>query len=122
MRKHSLIFISCSLAILFLLGFSDFEPASLAQSSLAPEPPPPVRPDEAKNRCLESTCRNGPLREKLTAIHLGTKYVRGIVGGFEQGAGIGGGVQLTSADVIPALELRATALTSSRFYRRFDLE
>src|SRR4030095_12302182 len=34
----------------------------------------------------------------------------------------GGGVQLTSADVLPSFELRATALTSSRFYRRFDLE
>ena len=48
--------------------------------------------------------------------------MRGIVGGFEQGAGIAGGVQLTSADAIPSLELRATALTSSRVYRRFDLE
>ena len=35
------------------------------------------------------------------AIHLRTKYMRGIVGGFEQGAGIAGGVQLTSADAIP---------------------
>jgi hypothetical protein len=48
--------------------------------------------------------------------------VRGIVGGFEQGAGIAGGAQLTSADKIPALELRSTFLTSSRFYRRFDVE
>jgi outer membrane protein assembly factor BamA len=93
----------------------------LAQSSLAPITLPLANDEEAR-RCLESTCRNAPLREKLSAIHLGTKYLRGIVGGFEQGAGIGGGVQLTSADVLPSLELRATALTSSRFYRRFDLE
>ncbi len=123
MHKTALVFASCSLAVLFLFGFSDFEPASLAQSSLAVNPPPPpVAKDAETNPCLESTCRNAPIREKLSAIHLGTKYVRGIIGGFEQGAGIGGGVQLTSADVIPSLELRATALTSTRYYRRFDLE
>ena len=48
--------------------------------------------------------------------------MRGIVGGFEQGAGIAGGVQLTTADAIPHLELRAAALTSTTLYRRFDLE
>jgi hypothetical protein len=60
-------------------------------------------------------------RSKVREV-LGTKYMRGIIGGFEQGAGIGGGVQLTSADAIPGLELRANALTSSKFYKRFDLE
>ena len=130
MSKQALVFASCSLGILFLCGFSEFEPACLAQSSRALDPPPqqdpavtlPVEKDAEARRCLESTCRNAPLREKLTAINLGTKRVRGIVGGFEQGAGIGGGVQLSSADTIPSLELRATALASSRRYRRFDLE
>ena len=70
--------------------------------------------------CLESTCRNAPLRENLTAI--GTKYARGIVGGFEQGSGIAGGVQFATADAIPHLELRAAALISTRYGRRFDLE
>src|SRR4029453_14197828 len=121
MSKQALVFASCSLGILFLYGFSEFQPSCLAQSSLAPVTLPAAKDEEAK-RCLESTCRNAPLREKLTAINLGTKYVRGLVGGFEQGAGIGGGVQLTPADVLPSFELRATALTSSRFYRRFDLE
>ena len=77
--------------------------------------------------CLKSTCRDVPLRENLTAIDLrtkdlGTKYVRGIVGGFEQGAGIAGGVQFTTADAIPHLELRAAALTSTKLDRRLDLE
>jgi outer membrane protein assembly factor BamA len=116
--RQALVFASCSLGILFLCGFR-FE--CLAQSPLAPVTHPVAKDEEAK-RCLESTCRNAPVREQLSAIHLGTKYMRGIVGGFEQGAGIGGGVQLTSADALPSLELRATALTSSRFYRRFDLE
>ena len=120
MSKQGLAFASCSLGILFFCGFSEFVPAVSAQSSLAPVTP--IEKDKEAGRCLESTCRNAPLREKLSAIPLGAKYLRGILGGFEQGAGIGGGVQLTSADAIPSLELRATALTSSRFYRRFDLE
>ena len=107
MSKQGLVLASCSLGILFLCGFSGFEPTCLAQSSLAPVPLSVAKDEEAK-RCLESTCRNAPLREKLTVIPLGTKYVRGIIGGFEQGAGIGGGAQLTSVDTIPSLELRAT--------------
>jgi hypothetical protein len=71
-------------------------------------------------RCLESTCRQVPVRETLTAINLRTPYARAIIGGFEQGAGIAGGGQLTSANAIRGLELRATVLTSYQFYRRFD--
>ena len=115
MKKQALLFASGALGILFLGG-----PASLAQSPEVLDQPP--RQEERAKRCLESTCRNAPAREKLTAINLHTKYLRGIVGGFEQGAGIAGGVQLTSAKTIPALELRTTVLTSSRLYRRFDVE
>ena len=82
----------------------------------------PVPIDTDATRCLESTCRPVPVRETLSATSLGTPYVRAIVGGFEQGAGIGGGVQLTSANAIPVVELRAAALTSTRRYRRVDLE
>jgi hypothetical protein len=40
-----------------------------------------------------------PLREKRSAINLGTKiHARYRWGGFEQGAGIAGGAQLTSRD------------------------
>lgn len=132
--SKQVVFASCSLGILFLCGFHNLE-SGFAQSSVAPDQlsqQAPLYPNERETariakdkearRCLESTCRNAPLREKLTAINLGTPHVRGIIGGFEQGAGIGGGVQLSSADAIPSLELRATALTSSRFYRRYDLE
>ena len=115
MRKQALMFASCSFWVLFLSA-----PACLAQSVVALDKP--SQQEERMKGCLESTCRNVPLREKLTAINLRTKYLRGIFGGFEQGAGIAGGVQLTSADTIPAVELRTTVLTSSRFYRRFDAE
>jgi outer membrane protein assembly factor BamA len=115
MRKQVLMFATCSLWVLFLSA-----PACLGQSVVASNKP--SQQAERMKACLESTCRNVPLREKLTAINLRTKYMRGIFGGFEQGAGIAGGVQLTSADTIPAVELRTTILTSSRFYRRFDAE
>lgn len=82
----------------------------------------PAATGKDARRCLESTCRQVPFRETLTAIGLGTPYARVIMGGFEQGAGIGAGVQLTSAGAIPAVEIRAAALTSTRWYRRFDLE
>lgn len=73
-------------------------------------------------RCLESTCRSVPLRETLSATKLGTPYAQAIFGGFEQGVGPGGGIQLSSADAIPGLQFRATALMSSQRARRFDLE
>jgi hypothetical protein len=82
----------------------------------------PAAPKPETTRCLESTCRQVPLRETLTAIGVGTRYARAIVGGFEQGAGLAGGMQLTSAAAIPAVEFRAAALTSIRRYWRVDLE
>jgi len=109
--KKTLRLGSVFLGLLFLCGFQT--PVVDQQSQQEAETP--------ANPCLKSTCRNVPLREKLTALGL-AKYVRGIVGGFEQGAGIAGGVQFTTADAIPHLELRAAALTSTSLNRRFDLE
>jgi outer membrane protein assembly factor BamA len=63
-----------------------------------------------------------PLRETLTAINVGTPYVHAIFGGFEQGSGVGGGVQLTSARAIPAVEFRAAVLGTTRKDRRYDVE
>jgi hypothetical protein len=78
--------------------------------------------DRNTKRCLASTCRDVPVRETLATVNLGIPYARAILGGFEQGAGIGGGVSVTSAGAIPAVEFRAAALTSTQGYRRFDLE
>jgi outer membrane protein assembly factor BamA len=90
---------------------------------------PPEPSDSTSDPCLESTCRSVPLRENLTAIDLHSKslnqpYVRlkGIVGGFAQGAGIAGGAQVTTSNAIPHLQLRANFLVSSVLDRRFDLE
>lgn len=73
--------------------------------------------DRAKSRD-----RNGPRRENLQAIGLLGKHVSALIGGFEQGAGFGFGVELSTADKIPGIEFRAKALTSTRLYRRFELE
>ena len=89
MRKQALMFASCSLWVLFLLAS-----ACLAQSVVALDKP--SQQEERMKGCLESTCRNVPNREKLTAINLSKRYIRGIFGGFEQGAGIAGGVQLNA--------------------------
>lgn len=64
--------------------------------------------------------RNGPRRENLQAIHVAGKHVNALIGGFDQGAGFGFGVELTTAEKLPVVELRARALVSTRFYRRFE--
>jgi hypothetical protein len=66
--------------------------------------------------------RNAPTRETWTAIDLGTRYVRAVVGGFEQGATIGFGVQATTADLFRFVEFRLTAVASPNLYRRFEGE
>jgi len=76
----------------------------------------------AATGCLESTCRFVPVRETLTAIGVGGTHMRALFGGFEQGAGMGGGLQVTSARAIPVVELKAAAMVSTRLYRRVDLE
>src|SRR5678816_3041618 len=109
-----------STAALLLCGVH----ASAASGQSPPEPS-----DSPSDPCLESTCRSVPLRENLTAIDLHAKslnqpYVRlkGIVGGFAQGSGIAGGAQVTTANAIPHLQLRANFLVSTVLDRRFDLE
>ncbi|HXI93372.1 MAG TPA: BamA/TamA family outer membrane protein [Blastocatellia bacterium] len=71
---------------------------------------------------VKSFSRNGPTRETWNTFDLGSKYVRAVVGGFEQGALIGLGVQLTTADSIRFVEFRVTALTTPNLYRRFEGE
>lgn len=69
----------------------------------------------------ESRDRNAPRRENTQAFKI-VKHVNALLNGFEQGAGFGFGVELSTADKIPGVEFRAKALTSTRFYRRFELQ
>lgn len=63
--------------------------------------------------------RNAPKRESWNTINLGTKYVNAVFGGL---GGFGFGVQLTSADKFRFVEFRASAITNTRLYRRFEAE
>ena len=83
---------------------------------------PPQRSGTSIADRVKSFDRLGPVRDGFTTIDLGTKYVRGVFGGLESSAGIGFGVQFTTADKIPGVELRTTLLTSSRLYMRFQGE
>lgn len=66
--------------------------------------------------------RNAPKRENMQAFEFAGGHVSGLIGGFDQGAGFGFGVELSSADSIPGVVVRAKVLTSTRFYRRLEGE
>jgi hypothetical protein len=63
-----------------------------------------------------------PWRDNYAAIRIGPKYINGAVGGFEQGSGLGLGVEFTTADKFSWVELRATALISTLWFRRAILD
>jgi hypothetical protein len=69
----------------------------------------------------QSRDRNAPRRDNLDAFRI-VKHVNALVSGFEQGAGLGLGLELTTADKIPGVEFRGKFLISTRFYRRFEAE
>jgi hypothetical protein len=70
---------------------------------------------------VKNLSRNAPRRENLTGINVGVKYINGLFGGFDQGAGFPFGVEFTTADTIPGVELRARALLSTRFYTKGEV-
>jgi len=126
-RWNSQWMVSLSIGAIFLSGFLGLQktwaqsPQIEAESSPADaQNPKKDVSDPETQRCLESTCRSVPLRETL--VTLGSRNIRGVFGGFEQGAGFGGGVQFTSKDAIPNLKLRANLLVSSWLDHRVDLE
>jgi hypothetical protein len=66
--------------------------------------------------------RNAPIRDSFVTVDLAGKYVKGVVGGFQQGASLGLGLQFSTADLIKPVEFRAWLLTSPLWYRRFEGE
>jgi len=66
--------------------------------------------------------RFAPTRNPRIAFPIWGKHLNWILNGFAQGAGLGLGLQLTSADSIPGVEFRFTALTSTKLYRLFEGE
>ncbi|HEY6400064.1 MAG TPA: BamA/TamA family outer membrane protein [Blastocatellia bacterium] len=59
-----------------------------------------------------------PWREDYAAIRIGPRYINGVVGGFEQGSGLGLGVEFTTNDKFSWVEFRATAIVSTQWFRR----
>lgn len=66
--------------------------------------------------------RNAPDREGRTHISVGTEHVNVIFGGMSQGAGVPLGVQLTTADDIPGVELSVAGIVTTKLYRQFEGE
>ncbi|MDX2041773.1 MAG: BamA/TamA family outer membrane protein [Acidobacteriota bacterium] len=61
-------------------------------------------------------------RENLQAIEFAGGHISALIGGFEQGAGFGFGLEFSTADTIPGVIFRAKLLGSTRFYRRVEGE
>jgi hypothetical protein len=73
------------------------------------------------NDRAQSEDRNAPRRENVQAFKVAGNYVKALIGGFDQGAGFGFGVEFSTAELIPIVEFRAKAFTSTRLYRRFEV-
>jgi hypothetical protein len=62
--------------------------------------------------------RNAPHRTNLQAIKI-VKYVNGLIGGFDQqGSGFGYGLEVTTDDLIPLVEVYGRAISSTLLYRQ----
>jgi len=61
-------------------------------------------------------------RDTYASIRFGPKHINAVVGGFDQGSGLGLGIEFTTADKFSWVELRAMALTSTILFRRAKLE
>jgi hypothetical protein len=64
--------------------------------------------------------RSAPAREEGVALELLGKHIKFVSGGFVQGEGFIFGLEFTTADRIKWIEFRASALTSTKLYRRFE--
>ncbi len=109
-RNKGLLLRSCTMGLLLLCGFQS--PIAMSQAGQDVT-------DRHASPCLDSTCRDAPVRETVAAKDLHTKYfstdyVRAMIGGFDQGAGIAGGAQLTTAKLIPHMEFRSNCADIDR--------
>ena len=94
-------------------------PSPTRQPTPQSTPQPATPQSSGLASTVKSFRRNGPRRESRDTINLGTKYVNAVFGGL---GGFGFGVQVTTADKFRFVEFRATALTSTKLYRRFEGE
>ncbi len=102
-------------------------PKTSSTETVTPTPTPTPTPEPApqnRNNVTDrvlSYDRNAPRRDNLTGIKI-VNHVNGLFGGFEQGGGFGFGAELTTAKSIPGVEFRLRALTSTKYYRKGELD
>ncbi len=105
-------------------------PAYSSQSpTISPTPQPTASPTPQFGKRIAKIIRgvnyrerNFPERSTRTALQIGTDYTSFAFGGARQGAGFLGGVELSTADKIPAVEFRATAQLSTKLYQVLEGE
>lgn len=98
------------------------EGESSKESRTVPKTSAPPAPQGGKSisHLFSAHERSAPDREETVAFNLGNKHVNALIGGFEQGAGFGGGLELTTADSLKWIEFRVSALATTKLYRRFE--
>jgi hypothetical protein len=91
-----------------------------ANTSPTPIPPQPGA-SQFNDRAIARD-RNAPRRDNLNAIKI-VDHVNGLIGGFEQGAGFGFGLELTisTGKELKGYEVYGRALISTRFYRKAEV-
>lgn len=127
------------LAWCVILGLTDRSGSVVVLAQIPPAPAPPTTPAGPTGPpsigggsgnsegildtrwTAKSRDRYLPRRDTLQAVAVGPRYLHLLLGGFDQGAGLPLGVELTTADRIRGVELRARAISSTRLYQRFEL-
>jgi len=123
-RLTAILFLAAIFLMAAFCTTAQAQSTAEATVSAAPTPTPTPAPQGFGSGLAGRTQtreRKAPLRESQTLIDLTTKHFSAVVGGMQQGAGFDFGLEATTADSIPGVELRTQALTSTRLYRRFEV-
>ena len=126
MRKSQRMFFFISVAVLVLTFTSATEtfcqsPDASNNGAAPPATAPQGQVSQLGDRSF-SRDRNAPRRDNLNAIKI-VDHVNGLLGGFEQGAGLGFGIEVTtsSGKELKGFELYGRALVSTRLYRKAEV-
>jgi hypothetical protein len=120
------IILAATLALTVTAATGTFcQSVDASDNASSPTPTPTPAPQGQVSKFGErsfSRDRNGPRRDNLNAIKI-VDHVNGLLGGFEQGAGLGFGVEVTTASgaELKGFELYGRALVSTRFYRKAEV-
>ncbi|MCI0541756.1 MAG: hypothetical protein L0Z50_41695 [Verrucomicrobiales bacterium] len=128
MRKPQRMFFFISATVLALAFAADAfcqsvdaREAAAATPTPTPTPTPQGQVSQLSGRSF-SRDRNGPRRDSLNAIKI-VDHFNALLGGFEQGAGLGFGVEVSTASggELKGFELYGRVLVSTRLYRKAEV-